>query len=441
MRFLILIGLIACGPNNRNNPGNAEPDATVPDTGNCVGLLCQVVNCEAQGKPPTTISGTVFAPNGTLALYGVTVYIPNLDPGPFVEGAQCERCDNTPLPGEPIVQTISDEAGNFTLANTPAGGSVPLVVTIGKWRRIVSIPMVQQCADNPLPSSLTRLPQHKAEGDIPKIAIATGNCDALECLLRKLGVSDFEFTPESGDGRIHMYASNGANKLADSTPFTNVSALWNDVEKLKQYDIAMLSCECGARPAEKPQVAMDAMKAYADLGGRVFLSHYHNVWITGEAANPAHAPAVWPTIATCTADGFANGDDQIDQVDNPKGASFASWMVNVMGSTTPGVIPIQSGSSRQTCTSIDATKAERWVYMPSGTGQLPQNFQFTTPNELPEEERCGKVVFSDMHVASGSTSRSTNGFPSGCSGAGMTPQEKALAFMFFDIAGCVGDIF
>jgi len=70
----------------------------------------------------------------------------------------------------------------------------------------------------------------------------------------------------------------------------------------------------------------------------------------------------------------------------------------------------------------------------------PQNFQFTTPNEAPKEARCGKVVFSDMHVASGSTSFSGTPFPEGCSTGPMTPQEKALAFMLFDIATCVGPI-
>jgi hypothetical protein len=75
--------------------------------------------------------------------------------------------------------------------------------------------------------------------------------------------------------------------------------------------------------------------------------------------------------------------------------------------------------------------------------QYPQNFQFTTPNEVAEGDRCGKVVFSDMHVASGSTSAPGTGgaYPNGCATTPLTPQEKALAFMFFDIASCVGSIF
>lgn len=110
-------------------------------------------------------------------------------------------------------------------------------------------------------------------------------------------------------------------------------------------------------------------------------------------------------------------------------------MVNVMGSTTLGVVPVTDG--RNHCMSIDMTKAERWLYLQDGATQLPLIFQFTTPIEMPKEERCGKVVFSDMHVASGSFSSAGLRFPQGCSSFPMSPQEKALAFMFFDIGSCV----
>ena len=428
---MVVVGAVGCGTPARNHGdgGNGEPDA-------CTGLECRIVKCTDRNLPQTSVSGTVFAPNGTLALYGATVYIPNGDPGPLMDGVQCGRCMDT-LPGGSVANSTSDAAGHFTLTNVPTGRNVPLIVQVGKWRRRVDIPEIVECQDNVLPPAVTSLPKSQAEGDIPKIAMVTGLCDALECLVKKLGVAPSEFSTAGGPGRIHLYQSNGASSLANGTALAQATTLWGDLNKLKQYDIAMFSCECSQEAAQKPQAAMDAMKQYADLGGRVFLSHYHNVWITGESGVPSHAPAVWPGVATCNVDDTTSGNGTIDQVNNPKGAAFATWMTNVMGSTTPGQFPITEG--RQSCTAVNNAKAERWVYLDQAGTQIPQNFQFTTPNEAPVAERCGKVVFSDMHVASGSTSGGS--FPSGCSTTALTPQEKALAFMFFDISSCVNPIF
>jgi hypothetical protein len=440
---LVLASSIGCGPGNRlaDAPSGSEPPAVdVPPklADACVGLQCQVVQCEAMGRPTTSVSGTVYAPNGTLPLFGVTVYVPNMDPGPLPEGVQCTQCTDQ-LPGTSVTRATTNELGRFTVTNVPVGTDIPLVVTIGKWRRRLVIPTVTECTDNPIDPLLTRLPKNKTEGDIPKIAMATGNCDALECLMRKIGIDDSEFTTDAGNGRVHMFAgSGGASRFVDNTAFAAAGTLWNDLAKLKTYDQVLFSCECSQQASGKPQAAMNNMKEYADAGGRAFFSHYHNVWIVGEDGNPSHAPAVWPSIASCPSDGFPTGTGVIDTTNNPKGPSFSLWMQYVMASPFPGQFPITD--ARQTCTSVNPMKAEQWVHLQTGATQVLQNFQFTTPNEMPENARCGKVVFSDMHVASGSSSSSGTPFPNGCSTQPMTPQEKALAFMFFDIASCVGVI-
>jgi hypothetical protein len=439
----VFVGLFvtACGPSGRDEIGGGSDDDGPPP--GCVGLECQVVNCAKQNKPATSISGTVFAPNGTLALYGAQVYVPNVDPGPFTDEVACSRCDDQ-LPGDPVVQGISDTAGKFTISDVPSGTDVPLFITIGRWRRKVTIPEVLPCQDNPLSNTITSLPKSKAEGDIPRIAMATGGCDKLECLVRKLGVSDAEFTSDSGSGRIHLFAGDGgANSLDNNTPLSPASSLWGNMATLRKYDIMMNSCECSPDAAGKPQAMMDNVKAYADTGGRVFLSHYHSIWIEGEKDVPTHAPAVWPEIAVCSLNSAKTGTGVIDQTNNPKGSAFAAWMTNVQGSVTPGTIAITE--SKQSCSSVDATKAERWVFMPiTGDitlpdGEYPQNFQFSTPNEVAKDARCGKVVFSDMHV-SGDSGSFSDSFPSECSNTPLTAQEKALAFMFFDVASCVGTI-
>lgn len=421
-----------------------------PTTPGCTGLQCQVASCESMGMPPTTISGTVFAPNGTLPLYGVNVYVPNADPGPLPDGATCDRCADA-LPGDPVAQTQSDEAGHFQLVDAPSGDNIPLVIVSGKWRRQITIPHVAQCADTPLTADDTRLPKNAMEGDLPHIAISTGSADALECLVRKLGIDDREISTGGQPGHIHLYTDGasggvGASKFAagfagGNGSFADSSTLWDTVDHLKPYDIVILSCEGAQYANTKPQSAMQALHDYADLGGRVFASHWQNIWIGGEQGNAAHGMADWEAVAQ-----FNFGDNPspdtltatIDEAGNPKGASFATWMLNVMGSTTRD--QLQVTQARTTCTSVDTSKGERWVYLDPATSPgyaSAMNFQFTTPQSVAPEQRCGKVVFSDMHVSADSTSKASVGYPGGCATSGLTPQEKALAFMFFDLASCV----
>src|SRR5687768_10040331 len=232
IRIILALGVVmGCGPERDDRTADAGEDNTM-----CTGIECQIVDCEKKGLPPTTLSGTVYAPNGTLALYGATVYVPYVDPGPFKEGVECTQCQDQ-LPGGAVTHAMSDTAGKFQLQGVPSGTDIPLFITIGKWRRKVTIPSVTECTDNMLPNTITSLPKNKTEGDIPKIAIATGSCDALECLLRKIGIADSEFTTDTGTGRIHLYASNGASTLVNTNAFSPASTLWSDVNRMKTYDL------------------------------------------------------------------------------------------------------------------------------------------------------------------------------------------------------------
>ena len=451
-----LVGLVGCGSHKQGSGGNG--DGMPPDT--CSGPSCDSSGCRAMGKPDTTITGTVFAPNGTLPLYGITVYVPAGDPGPFTDGAQCTRCTES-LPGNPIVATITDEAGHFVLAGIPSGDRIPVVITSGKWRRRLVIPYVDACTEHPLPPADTTLPGDRTQGDLPRIAITTGMADSLECLVRKLGIADTEITTDQHTGHVHLYAGMlGKDRFKVGFPggsgqqFSDARTLWGNLDKMKQYDIVMFSCEGAPYAETKPQAAMTAVKAYADLGGRLFASHWHNVWIEG-AYDPSQTqrPAVWPAIARWTnndAELPAHSSSRIDELANPKGWSFATWMMNIGGSMVRGHIELADqlpdpqthevvSTGRTTCSAVDPTKAERWVYLPDILGGGTQNFQFTTPNEAAVDQRCGKVVFSDMHVSGTS---GDGDYPDSCGPSKeLTSQEKALAFMFFDIASCVSVLF
>ncbi|MEO8844513.1 MAG: hypothetical protein ABI704_23215 [Kofleriaceae bacterium] len=277
---------------------------------------------------------------------------------------------------------------------------------------------------------------------MPKIAITTGGADSLECLIRKMGVSDSEITIGGGAGHVQLYAGNGVSQMDGGGTIPSATPFWSNVDSLKKFDAVLLSCEGAQNPNTKPQPALDAMKAYADFGGRVFASHWHNIWIEGSTEGGGNQkPLVWPSIATWSNGGNLNdpATDVIDEVNNPKGSSFATWMLNVGGSTTRDNIALLAGTGRTTCTQVDLTKGERWTTV-MGQGNSTQNFQFVTPAEGDPANACGKVVFSDMHV---SGDPGGGKYPSQDCPATMTlsPQEKALAFMLFDLSSCVGTLF
>jgi hypothetical protein len=467
-----VLAMVALGCGQKKD---GEPDANPFQDASCTNLGCFIVDCAAKGLPPTTITGTVYAPNGTLPLFGVNVYVPSSDPGPLVAGVTCDRC-STGLQGGSLVSTTTDEAGNFRLENVPATSGVPIVVQTGKWRRQFTLPAVAACQDTLADKATTTLPKTKAEGDIPAIALTTGGADAIECLLRKLGIDDSEFGTAGDDKRVHLYFGNGANQFRAGFPggtglFAPAKAMWDSVTNLSEYDIVMLSCEgnqlidaaFGASVGvnDKPQSSLQALHDYAGLGGRVFMSHWHNVWIGGDRRVPAPDPnygmADWKTIGNWN---FPDPQDQenttaVIDLAVPKGMSFATWMMNVGGSPTGlGQIPIVG--ARYTLPTINS--GDRRVYVDPTTPNNPkakssvQDLQFTTPVDLPEDQRCGKVVFSDMHVSAGpvatrSTSTPGVAFPGtginndaqkGCDLGDLLEQEKALAFIFFDISTCVG---
>jgi len=300
---------------------------------------------------------------------------------------------------------------------------------------------------------MTDMTPNTTRVDMPMIAISTGNADSLECLLHRLGVDNSELGTGGGTQHIQLFSDTtspgkgvgafdsgvgGGATFADS-----MTKLWDSKTDLSVFDIVILSCEGDQYPQTKPQTAMDALKGYADVGGRVFMSHWHNVWIEGSGNQK---PADWPAVANFNNDGtaFFGDQDRIDEGGNPKGNSFATWMLNVGGSTTRDHIVIQGTSQndatgKNTVASITAMATD-WVYWTGGTGMMPQNFQFETPVEGSADAACGKVVFSDMHVSGNGGAGGS--YPSSCGGAtDLTPQEKALAFMLFDIATCVGQIF
>jgi hypothetical protein len=404
----------------------------------CVGLECRQVDCAALGKPATTVSGMVFDPAGQNPLYDVIVYVPNGPVQPFTPGVVCDQC-GVLASGSPVVTALTQSNGRFVLENVPAGENIPLVLQLGKWRKQLVIPQVTACADTAMTApNVMRLPARQSEGDMPQMAIATGGCDPFECLLRKIGIAPGEFTSETGGGRVHLYQGAGGSPLATAT--TGASDLWAS-PSLATYDMIINACECGEFPEEKPQTSIDNLVAYANGGGRLFNTHYQYYWIDPtqivSAAVVSSNPS-WQSTATFIpeVDGTTSIVGYIEAI-FPKGEAFAEWMLAVGASTEEGTFPIDQ--ARYNVTSVHAPSTP-WVFNPD-TGQTATggpallHYTFNTPVGVADAQQCGKVLFSDFHVTSITTT--AEAFPKECDDAPLTPQELALEFMLFDLSACI----
>jgi hypothetical protein len=416
--------------------------------GPCQGLECKVATCTPD--TPTTISGKVYAPNGTLPLYNVLVYVPNGPVLPFAEGASCDRCGASVT--NPVTSAITDETGSFKLVGAPTGENIPLVIQVGKWRRQIVVPTVTSCVDTPLTDpQVTRLPKNKSEGDIPRIAISVGGADQMECLPLRLGIDPAEFTTSAGDGRIHLSLGHsgrgGGNQpvrafdatLNAAAELTTSDGLWASAETLMKYDIVILSCEGNSYEDEKPMSTREAMYQYASLGGRVFASHWHNVWFE-QGPEPLPTTGTWGERMPNPAREDTPILGTINQT-FPKGAALAQWLLNVGASTTLGNMNLVY--PRDNIQAVNDLVAREWITVDNPNfpeaPKAVQYMSFNTPIGVPEEMVCGREVYTNLHVAATDANSDANalGFPASCGMQELTAQEKAVAFMLFDLSACV----
>jgi hypothetical protein len=427
----------------------------------CTGLACNVEACTSGGIAATTVSGTVYAPNGTLPLYDVQVFIPNAPLEPFAKGVQCDQC-GAALSGSPITTALSDATGHFTLTGVPAGANIPIVVQLGKWRREATIPMVSSCTENALTDpDLTRLPKNQMEGSMPHIALTTGGCDNLGCMLPKVGIdaSEFGYQADGYSKAINVYNADGGGS---GLPATAADSLWGDMSNLMTYDMSIFSCECSealdSKGGSPSAPEFGVVTQYLDLGGRIFTTDFQYTWYkyspdTALGGSPVGSDTIG--IGEITG-GAPPGGNPISLVTSfPKGLALATWLKTVfptdmyasMGEVLPDYVfgNIQSLNSK---TLTWAGSGSTDSFGTPGTGSpgtgpaIPRVFTVDTPTGDPTTKQCGRGVHIDAHVDNPGTTTDTVGcgtsgcYPASCPNP-LKPDEAMFAFFFFDLASCI----
>jgi hypothetical protein len=401
-----------------------------PRMPNVCGVPCplcpQIQRCESG---VTSVSGKVVSGAATNPdpIYRALVYIPNIASGdplpPVVDGPSCTRC--TPLTTDrALAVTVSSPDGVFVLNDVPAGTAIPLVVELGHWRYQTSI-NVLPCVNNPLADGTARLPRTQSEGNIPLTAVSTGNTDALECVLRKMGVADSEFSNPTGSGRIHLYKNNGA---AYDTATPTQAALVDTQAGWDRYDQILFPCE-GLQSNESAQALQNFIN-YTSKGGRVLTTHFSYTWLYQNGG--------FATAGSWLVNQVSPVSPLISNIDTTttRGQDFATWLgaVGALSNTTPPQLSIND--PRRNLNAVPAGQGgERWIYAENPA--LVQLMVVDTPVAVPPpDERCGRVIYSDFHVANAANTGLT--FPAECPTGDLTPQEKALEFMLLHLASCGG---
>jgi hypothetical protein len=428
-RALLLLGVsgvsavpAACARSDHGSIASDPPLLGAPD--GCAGLACQRALCT--GARSTRVTGRVTDPAGLRGLYDVAVYVPSTLPSPVLHGARCDLCASRQL--VPVVSALTDARGEFVLDDVPVGKDIPIVVEIGRWRRVTSLD-VEPCVETRAADDAVRLPRRAAEGDLPRIAVTTGASDALECLLRSIGIADEEVVPGDADpGSVHLFRGKGGGGIEGQPVIPDAADLWNDPARLARYDIVALSCEGSEADENKggtdPE-ARSAMHAYANAGGHVFATHFQYTWLKSSPAQDFRDIATWSGDKDV-------GDEYAIDTSFPKGQALADWLVATGASATAGAIHLDDVTS--SLGQARTPPAQVWIRKTAGAARY---FSFNTPVGALRADRCGRVVFGDLH----GFGLGGSDYPAGCPAdpKAMSPQQLALEFLLFDLFACVDD--
>ena len=442
-------GITGCGDGATSSSSSGGDGGVACPTGLKCGVACS-------GGGTTTISGKIYDPAKLNPLYDIAVYVPAVPlvalPKGVPTGADACNCGALFKSGA-VVSAVTGVDGSFKITNAPVGSQVPLVFQ-----------------DNAQPDKSLAFPGTLAgagpNDNMPDIAVSTGGADTLECLMTRMGIPGSEYVAGAGGtGHVHVF-SGGSNGGQGGSPEANPmpgapgsnTALWDSQAHLMPYDILLLSCEGAETSNANPPV----LEQYLNAGGRAFGSHYHYAWFGGPITTGQGyaAPADWGTnLASWQPDQSGLADPSggiIVQTLNGstqpfvKGVALYQWLglnnALGVGGVAPHELPIYSPRFDDRVGPANKP-SQPWITSDAtGNAGVTMYFSFDTPVNAPaapdggSPNYCGRAVFSDLHV--GGAEPDTSPPPTGCAAGpagtvGLSPQEKALEFMIFDLSSCV----
>ena len=383
------------------------------------------VLCLHASAQTTTISGTVYDPRTTasaLPLPNVLVYATTGTVAPLPAGVQCLTAS---APTEATSYTNTAVDGTFTLTGVPENATYTLVIQAGKWRR----QFTETVAAAPLTGLALHMPSDHTQGDIPMIAIATGQVDALECVLLNMGISATEFTDDNETvnpgGHIHLYEGSKAAGADINASTPSESVLMSTPATLNNYDVVMFPCQ-GSADGQATVAGATNLLNYANAGGRVFGTHFSYAWLD---PNPPYN-SLFPAVADWVQDQDLDDGEATINTGFNDGAILAQWLLNIGASTSYGQVSLTT--LRHDISGVVAP-TQSWATLNSNRDIM--QFTFNAPVGAAAASQCGRVLFNEYHVED-IPSATGLVFPAECpaSTIPMTAQEEMLEFALFDLS-------
>lgn len=425
----------------------STPDMGAPDLAGCVGAACTPLDSCAGGAK-TTVVGNIFAPNGLDPVPRASVWVPLGALPPPPSGPSCDVCVKAP-PGA-ATSTVTRTDGFFSLSDVPSGESVVVVAELGRFRRVLRM-KVEACKQNVAPpdsgSAGVRLPGKDAafgpDDRAPRIAVATGDFDQIECVLKRMGIEQFD-----------LYNDRGPLGTLPAT-IGEFAALLEDPVKLATYQILIVNCTQAQfeEALAKPTVQKN-LEAFVGTGGRLYATDWaydviHQVpefapylcFVPGGVTGPAPmascpATPAMPRDAHSTR-AYDTGAQILDD-------DLLEWLQRIPAALVNMQVPIRYNFVVINQLGDMAHPAKTWA---QGLAEDPMALPMLSKGIRPltvtfDYKACGRVHYSTYNTEPSDVVPDTAAarYPMCGSRTTFNPQERLLEYLVFQVAQCIGDV-
>lgn len=393
------------GGSGGNGAGGAGGGSASPYAPNSFYLAC--------AGDSTTLSGTAVAPNGTDPISGAEISVWDHVPAPLGRGVVCESC-TAEVSDKPLLTAIAAADGTFSLSLDTLKKRANYIVTVKKarFRRVLPGVNLEACGATVLTPAQAALPKNTTEGDVPKIAISSGNRDHLEKVVDAMGITGydcFKGLPASSTTDTCM----ASRTLGDLVSNPNL---------LDQYGLLFVSCAVSNpfSPMSQDDSRAKNLRAWVERGGKLVVTDdsYDFVEQTfpdaidfqGAAAASGRAQAVDAAevgSAVDTVTGVVNDEGLAAWLKLFPSAIDAAKQVALHGFLAKWAVQRAPGPGTQVVVHGQAPFS-------NASADVPLTSRF-------EVKGCGRVIYSSYHTDSSGT---------------LLPQERILEYLMFEVAAC-----